>query len=151
MWSNSAKLPSPDFLTVDMKTIENLTALSSTIFCLLNEEKHFSALTRSLQLLNEYLKLSFHQARFQYEGLRFVYWKLVTLFEFYNTVNSEKKEGDFKHLTSIVRRLSTKIEKLESRVDQVKSCEDAALSKVKKLSHALSKHTAGLELVHFFI
>lgn len=142
LWNNAAKLPFPDFLTDDMNTIEKSSALYATIFCILNERKHFSALATSLLYLNEHIALLFSETRAQYKPLCFLYHKMATLMEFYTTLTTET---GFKYLMFVVKNINEKFNKLERRVSHLQGYEQTAINKIQDLHGALSQHVTDLE------
>lgn len=161
LWSPIAKLPSPDFLTDDLNAVDKFTALSSSVyFCVLNEIKHFSAVASSISLLNEHNKLLFRETFTQHGRLHLTFYNMVTVIEFFNSISKEistnngascnaiekQTEQDLMGIISCVNKISTKIDKLELRVAQLKRCEQIMINeKSKNLNARLSYHLAELQ------
>lgn len=144
VWNDAAKLPSPNFLTMKMGTMQKSTALSATLYCILIERKHFSALAKTLLYLGEHIVRIFSEIRAQYTPLCYLFHKMATLMEFYTTVTTE---CEFKYLMSVVKQLNEKFNKLTRRVARVQGCKKIANKKIQDLNSVLSEHITDLELV----
>lgn len=156
LWSQIAKLPSPDFLIDNLNVVDKFTALSPMVYCVLNEIKHFSAIASSISLLNEHSKLLFREIFTQHERLYLMFYKMATLIEFCNSIRKQittkncfdKETGlNLMYLISCMKNISTKMDKLETRVVKLKRCEQIINEKNKNFNAVLTHHSAELEYV----
>lgn len=145
-WNATAKLPTPDLVKFNVKTFDKTVAFSSTIFHLLTEKKHFSALEKALLFLGRYITWLFSDIYVQYERLYFLCYKMVTLIEFYNSIRKETKTDS---MVSVVKQIIEKCKKLEKRLTKLRNYEQIALDKTKDLNIVLSQHVSELQLVFF--
>lgn len=160
MWSDFAKLPSPDFLINNGgSTVDKITLLPLTVHFILTEIKHFTALADSILLLSEYNTLLLCDIFTQYEQLLLAFHKVITLIEFFTSIrvkasnkqsncNSSDDQSDYNlHcIIATAKTISTKVKKLEIRVQQLKRCEHIITNKKMADLHTfLSNHLAELE------
>lgn len=135
-----------------MNTVEKLTALSSTVYCLLNERKHFLAVTESLLHLQKHIKISLCEAYTHYECLYLMFHKMVMLMEFSNNIRKKgsvgkEMETNFSYLIAIVQNIREKIVKVEDRIAKIKLSEKIVNKGFQDLNTVLKHHLAELELV----